>query len=92
MPDLPVEAVADRVVASVTAEALGGCLAAGLARLAGRDRDVLLLIAWADLSYAEVAEALGIPIGTVRSRLSRARRILRAALPDPSSDSAEGSA
>jgi RNA polymerase sigma factor (sigma-70 family) len=37
------------------------------------DRDVLTLCAWANLSYADAAGALGIPIGTVRSRLSRAR-------------------
>jgi RNA polymerase sigma-70 factor, ECF subfamily len=41
---------------------------------------VLLLVALADLSYAEVAESLGIPYGTVCSRLSRARRRLRESL------------
>jgi len=55
-------------------------LAAALAALARGDRDVLLMIAWADLSYAEVATALGIPVGTVRSRLHRARARIRAAL------------
>jgi len=44
-----------------------------LLRLAAQDRDALLLYAWADFSYAEIGEALGIPIGTVRSRISRAR-------------------
>ncbi|NUR89795.1 MAG: winged helix-turn-helix transcriptional regulator, partial [Nonomuraea sp.] len=42
-----------------------------------RDRDVLLLVAWAELSYGEVADALKIPVGTVRSRLSRARKKVR---------------
>jgi hypothetical protein len=42
---------------------------------------VLLLVAWADLTYAEVAQALSLPVGTVRSRLNRARRKVRAALP-----------
>jgi len=55
-------------------------LARALAALAKGDREVLLLIAWADLSYAEVAAALGIPVGTVRSRLNRARTRIRAAL------------
>ena len=55
-------------------------LAWALATLAKGDREVLLLIAWADLSYAEVAAALGIPVGTVRSRLNRARTRIRASL------------
>jgi RNA polymerase sigma-70 factor (ECF subfamily) len=42
-----------------------------------RDRDALLLFAWADLRYEEIAVALQIPVGTVRSRLHRARRRLR---------------
>jgi len=58
--------------------------AAGLAdALAGLDpgqRDVLLLYAWEELSYEEIAAALGVPVGTVRSRLARARAHLRAAL------------
>lgn len=44
-----------------------------------REREVLALIADADLSYGEAATALGVPIGTVRSRLARARRRLRSA-------------
>ncbi|MET7745204.1 sigma-70 family RNA polymerase sigma factor [Streptomyces sp. NPDC005385] len=55
-------------------------LADALAALSAADRHVLLLVAWADLPYQEVAEALGIPVGTVRSRLNRARRKVRAAL------------
>lgn len=62
------------------AQALRGSLAEALARLKPADRDVLLLVAWAQLSYAEIAETLHIPIGTVRSRLNRARRVTRAAL------------
>jgi RNA polymerase sigma-70 factor (ECF subfamily) len=47
-----------------------------------RDREVLLLFAWAELGYAEIAAALAIPIGTVRSRLSRARAQVRRELGD----------
>ena len=53
--------------------AAGPALAAALAGLRPGEREVLLLYAWADLGYEEIATALEIPIGTVRSRLSRAR-------------------
>ena len=74
------ESWADRADSRVTAQAAHGRLAEALATLADRDRHVLLLVAWADLSYQEVAEALSIPVGTVRSRLNRARRKVRTAL------------
>jgi RNA polymerase sigma factor (sigma-70 family) len=48
----------------------------GLTALARRDRDALLLHVWGELSYDETAVALGIPVGTVRSRINRARRKL----------------
>ncbi|NRQ31414.1 sigma-70 family RNA polymerase sigma factor [Nonomuraea sp. NN258] len=80
--DRAVESPADRVAAGVTAQAARPELAAALAALPAKDRDVLLLIAWGDLTYEEVAQALGIPIGTVRSRLNRGRRKVRAALGD----------
>ncbi|MFF0016773.1 RNA polymerase sigma factor [Streptomyces sp. NPDC005374] len=69
-----------------------GPLAGALAALSAGDRHVLLLVAWAELTYQEVAEALDIPVGTVRSRLNRARRKVRTALgADPAfvSDAAE---
>ena len=72
--------VADRVAAKVSAQAVRGELALAMARLPARHRDVLLLVAWADLGYEEVARALEVPVGTVRSRLHRARRKLRDAL------------
>jgi RNA polymerase sigma factor (sigma-70 family) len=77
-----VEGPADQVAAMVTAQAVSGPLATALSQLASRDRDVLLLVAWSGLTYAEVADALRIPIGTVRSRLSRARRTIRGAFPE----------
>lgn len=55
-------------------------VAALLAELDGDQRDVLLLHVWEDLSYEEIAIALEIPVGTVRSRLARARARLRSAL------------
>ena len=48
-----------------------------LRALSKRDRETLLLLAWAELSYEEISLALGVPIGTVRSRISRARRQIR---------------
>ncbi|MET7403181.1 RNA polymerase sigma factor [Dactylosporangium sp. NPDC005572] len=74
--DPPDEVVAGRVDAAV----VRGRLAAALARLSLADRDVLLLVAWAGLNQQEAAEALGIPAGTVRSRLHRARQAMRRAL------------
>lgn len=53
-----------------------------LKRLRRKDLEVLLLYAIADLSYGEIAEALGIPVGTVRSRMSRTRSRLRNLLPE----------
>ncbi|MET8141452.1 RNA polymerase sigma factor [Sphaerisporangium sp. NPDC005288] len=64
----------------VAAQQLQPRLARALGALSARERDLLLLVAWADLSYEDVAEALGIPAGTVRSRLHRVRVKLRRAL------------
>jgi RNA polymerase sigma factor (sigma-70 family) len=55
-------------------------LADALGTLPREERDVLLLFAWADLAYAEIATVLELPVGTVRSRLHRARAHVRAAL------------
>jgi RNA polymerase sigma factor (sigma-70 family) len=74
------EGFADR--ATDRADALAGRrrIAAALARLPARQRDVLLLFAVAELDYAEIAAALDIPLGSVQSSLHRARAKLRARL------------
>ncbi|MBO2456169.1 RNA polymerase sigma factor [Actinomadura violacea] len=71
----------DRVVTAVAARRLRPQLAKALAALSPGERDVVLLIALADLTYEEVAEALGISRGTVGSRLSRARKKLHDVIP-----------
>ena len=48
-----------------------------LAQLPRHERDIFALCAWMELSYEDAALALGVPVGTVRSRLSRARQRLR---------------
>ena len=78
--DPVVESFTDRVDDQVSAGLAGKELAAGLARLPRELRDTLLLVAWGDLSYEQTARALGVPVGTVRSRVSRARSRLRNAL------------
>ena len=61
----------------VDAAAMGPAVAAALAELAPIEREALLLYAWAELAYDDIATALDIPIGTVRSRINRARTRLR---------------
>jgi RNA polymerase sigma-70 factor (ECF subfamily) len=53
-------------------EALASAIEA-ISTLTQRERDVVLLVLWSELSYADAATALGIPVGTVRSRLASAR-------------------
>jgi len=62
-----------------------GDFMSAVAHLPRRQREVVLLFAWADLSYEEIARALDLPIGTVRSRLARARARLAADVSPPSS-------
>ena len=74
------ESAADVAEASLAGEAASRAVAAALAALSPEHRDVVLLVTWAELTYDEVAVALGIPEGTVRSRMNRARTRLRIAL------------
>jgi RNA polymerase sigma-70 factor (ECF subfamily) len=68
---------ADDVSHALDARAAWPTVAAALDTLPAVERDTLVLHVWESLSYDEVAAALGIPTGTVRSRLNRARRRLR---------------
>ncbi len=63
----------DRIAERVTAERLRPGLVAVLDGLPARDRELLLLIAWAGLTYQETARALGLTVSAVRSRLNRIR-------------------
>jgi RNA polymerase sigma factor (sigma-70 family) len=80
----------ERVAERVSVAGMRRQLAGALAGLSPGDRDVLLLVALADLTYEEVAAALDIAYGTVCSRLSRARREVRAALGTTNPTTEEG--
>jgi RNA polymerase sigma-70 factor (ECF subfamily) len=73
----PVLAEADTSLDRLDAQGERTALAAALHALRREEREVLLLHAWAELSDAEIAESLSLPTGTVKSRLSRARKHLR---------------
>ncbi|CAM05572.1 RNA polymerase sigma-70 factor (ECF subfamily) [Saccharopolyspora erythraea NRRL 2338] len=74
-----------RVAEAVDAHSSVNDLAAALAELSPADRDTLLLTAWGGLDSTEVADVLGIPVGTVRSRIHRVRRQLRKNAPGAAS-------
>jgi RNA polymerase sigma factor (sigma-70 family) len=67
----------DRVIAAADAEALLPSAADAVLDLPDAERDVLLLFAWEELSYDDIAAALDVPVGTVRSRLNRGREKVR---------------
>jgi RNA polymerase sigma factor (sigma-70 family) len=81
MPD--VEDFSDELAARIDDAARLVAVRAAVATLRPGERDVLALCVWSGLDYASAAEALGVPVGTVRSRLCRARlklqRLARAA-------------
>ncbi|WP_245681807.1 RNA polymerase sigma factor [Actinomadura kijaniata] len=70
----------DQVTSRITAEALRPDLVQAMRDLAPGDRDVVFLSILGGLGYDEITQALGIPSGTVGSRLNRARKRLRRAL------------
>jgi len=76
----PVLDAFDGVEARLDASEMRRELVDALAGVPAEELDALLLFAWADLSYPEIASALDVPVGTVRSRLSRARGRIQAVL------------
>jgi RNA polymerase sigma factor (sigma-70 family) len=78
-PALAAEPEDDRIAARMSAQAIRPQMLLALAALPARQRDVLLLYAWAELDYEAIALALDVPVGTVRSRLHRARGAVRKA-------------
>lgn len=74
------ESFTDQTDARLAADDASRAVAAAIASLSNEQRDVVLLVTWAELTYDQVAEALGVPEGTVRSRMNRARTRLRTAL------------
>lgn len=73
----PREGALDASLEEVEARAAGAALRRALAEIPEEERDLLLLYACLELSYEECAETLGIPVGTVRSRLHRLRARLQ---------------
>lgn len=73
----PVLAGWERADERLDAEARKRELAEALAALRRDEREILLLHAWAELTDSEIADAVGLPLGTVKSRLSRMREKLR---------------
>ena len=67
----------DEIVGRLADEAQMAQVQAVVEQLAEHERDVLALCVWAGLDYEEAAIALEVPVGTIRSRLSRARTHLR---------------
>jgi RNA polymerase sigma factor (sigma-70 family) len=73
----------ENVIAAADAQVLLPSVAEVMLDLPDAERDVLVLFAWEELGYEEIASALEIPVGTVRSRLNRARRRISARLTAP---------
>jgi RNA polymerase sigma factor (sigma-70 family) len=76
-PPPPVPDFADELAGQLDAARQLRRVLAAVGKLRADERDVIALCVWSELDYAAAAQALGVPAGTVRSRLSRARRKLR---------------
>ncbi|MEW2393288.1 RNA polymerase sigma factor [Streptomyces venezuelae] len=74
---------ADELAGRIDDEEQLSLVRTALAQLRRAEREVLALCVWSGLDYTSAAAALGIPVGTVRSRLSRARTKLAKALEPP---------
>jgi RNA polymerase sigma factor (sigma-70 family) len=83
-PD-PSDEIADRLDGASRADRVREALRS----LPDSDQELFVLCVWEELSYQQAAAALGIPVGTVRSRLSRARSRLRLALGEPGVESGD---
>lgn len=73
----PAEGGEDRLAARMDAETLWPKVACAVAELPDAERDTLVLYVWEELSYEQISAALDVPVGTVRSRLNRARLRMR---------------
>ena len=87
----PVVAEDDEAVARADAGVRRRELSEMLAALSRGEREILLLHAWAGLTDTEIAEALGLPLGTMKSRFSRTREKLRNQLGDVGQEAVEAS-
>ncbi|WP_239094781.1 RNA polymerase sigma factor [Planotetraspora silvatica] len=80
------DGIADLAGDRADAAARSPQLAKALASLSAQDRSAVLLLAWGELSYAEIAATLDLPLGTVKAKIHRARTKLRKALPEEKND------
>ncbi len=80
------DTVAERASDRASAAALGPRLAKALASLHAQDRNAVLLLAWGEMSYPEIAATLNLPLGTVKTKIHRARIKLQKALPKEHDD------
>src|SRR5688500_11114538 len=84
LPDDPERVLPAAPAADEASTELSGDIQAALASLPDEFRVPVVLCDVADQSYEQISDALGVPIGTVRSRIHRGRRMLRAALTERS--------